>query len=61
MGYPWAQLAHKQAQSGQEYVNPTYMGQAHWPWLTTVNAQLPPHSPDSNHKRMSIFYLKAAE
>jgi hypothetical protein len=28
MGDPWAQPAHKQAQSGHEYVNPTYVGQA---------------------------------
>jgi hypothetical protein len=29
MGYPWAQLAPKQEQFGHEYVNPTYVGQAH--------------------------------
>jgi hypothetical protein len=29
IGDPWAQLAHKQAQSGHKYVNPTYVGQAH--------------------------------
>jgi hypothetical protein len=26
---PWVQPAHKQAQSGHEYVNPTYVGQVH--------------------------------
>jgi hypothetical protein len=49
MENPWAQPTYKQAQSGHDYVNPTYVRQAHYPWLTMVNAQPPPHSPGQMH------------
>jgi hypothetical protein len=31
------------------------------PWLAKMYAQPPPHSPDSDHKHMSNFNLKAGE